>query len=101
MALRSRLGLDEILRSIAPNVYFQPPETIKIKYPCIVYSLDDVDIDYSDNLPYMVTKRYQLTVITKDPDSTIKDDVILLPKCSFVRAFTSDNLNHYVFQIYY
>lgn len=101
MALRSRLGLDEILRSIAPNVYFQPPETIKIKYPCIVYSLDDVDIDYADNLPYMITKRYQLTVIDKDPDSLIRDRVAILPSCIFSRSFTSDNLNHYVFQIYY
>lgn len=101
MALRSRLGLDEILRSIAPNVYFQPPETIKIKYPCIVYSLDDIDTDYADNLPYMMTKRYQLTLITKDPDSELIDEIIILPKCRFVRSFTSDNLNHYVFEIYY
>lgn len=101
MALRSRLGLDEILRSIAPNVYFQPPETIKIKYPCIVYSLDDIDTRYADNLPYMITKRYQLTVIDKDPDSSIRDEVAILHQCSFLRAFTSDNLNHYVFEIYY
>ena len=50
MALRSRLGLDEILRSLAPNVYFQPPETIKIKYPCIIYSLDDYDTRFADTL---------------------------------------------------
>ena len=101
--MASRIELNEELVSLlgSRNVYFQPPETIKIKYPCIVYSLDDVDIDYADNLPYMITKRYQLTVIDKDPASTIRDEVIFLPKCSFVRAFTSDNLNHYVFQIYY
>lgn len=99
--LRSRLGLDEIFRSIAPNVYFQPPESIKMKYPCIIYNLDNYDTEYADNKPYIVTKRYMVTVVDKDPDSEIKDNVALLPYCEFSRSFTKDNLNHYIFEIYY
>lgn len=99
--LRSRLGLDEIFRSIAPNVYFQPPESKKLNYPCIIYQLDDYEVMHADNKPYAVTKCYQATVVDKDPDSGIKDEVALLPYCRYIRHFTHDNLNHDVFEIYY
>ena len=35
-----RLQLHEELCSVlgSRNVYFQPPETIKLTYPCIIYS---------------------------------------------------------------
>ncbi len=99
--LRSRLGLDEIFRSITPNVYFQPPESIKMKYPCIIYQLNDYYKLHADNKPYMVTKRYQVTVVDKNPDSEIKDNVAMLPMCNFLRHFNQDNLNQDVFEIYY
>lgn len=99
--MRSRLGLDDLLRSMAPHVYFQPAESVKMKYPCIIYSLDDYSTHHADNLPYMVTKCYQVTVVDKDPDSVIKDQVALLPQSRFVRHFTKDNLNQDVFEIYY
>lgn len=99
--MRSRLELDNIFRSITPNVYFQPPESIKMKYPCIIYHLDDYDIRNANNQPYMVNKRYMVTVVDKDPDSDIKDKVALLPMCSFSRHFNKDNLNQDIFEIYY
>ena len=39
-----RLELHEILCTIlgSRNVYFQPPESIKMNYPAIVYGLDDM-----------------------------------------------------------
>ena len=104
MALKSRsrlAGLDDIFRSIAQNVYFQPPETIKMKYPCIIYHLDDYYILHADNNPYQMQKRYLVTVVDKNPDSEIKDEVASLPMCSFSRHYTADNLNHDVFTIYY
>ena len=33
--------LEEILGS--KNVYFQPPDTVSMKYPAIVYSLNRID----------------------------------------------------------
>lgn len=99
--IRSRLGLDAIFRSMCPNVYFQPPESIKMKYPCIIYHLNDYFSRKADNKPYMVTKRYQVTVVDKDPDSTIKDEVALLPMCNFLNHITKDNLNQDNFEIFY
>ena len=83
------------------NVYFQPPPSLKMVYPCIVYSLDDIDVRRADDEAYKITKAYQVTVIDHDPDSTIPDEIIRLPKCAFVRAYRADNLNHWDFKLYY
>lgn len=83
------------------NVYFQPPETIKIKYPCIIYERSSNNVKFADDNPYTTRRRYTLTVIDKDPDSELPDKIGMLPLCTSDRMFTSDNLNHYVFNIYY
>lgn len=96
---------DDILQAIEENardhVYFQPPSTIRMKYPCIVYNLERMDINYADNLPYKNKKRYSVTVIDKNPDSEIPEVVAKLPLVSSNRVFTNDNLYHYVFQLYF
>ena len=94
-------GLSPILHAFAPNVYFQPPEETKLKYPCIVYELDDIDAFYADNAPYCFNSRYSLTYITRDPDDEKRYGIAKLPMCKFDRFFTSDNLNHYTYTIYY
>ena len=82
-------------------VYFQPPETIKLTYPCIIYSRDSANTIYANNKPYCNTWRYQLMVIDKDPDSVIPKILATLPMCRFNRHYTKNNLNHDVFNIYY
>lgn len=98
-----RLDLQELLVELlgSPNVYFQPPETVNLQYPCIVYHRDFVDTDHADNLPYKHVKRYSITVIDQDPDSDIPDKVGELPSCSYDRFFTADNLNHDVFRLFF
>lgn len=91
--------LEDILGS--KNVYFQPPENSRMKYPCIVYNLSNYNTVFADDAPYISYKRYQLTLIHRDPDNRVKDELIKLPLCSFDRFFTSDNLNHYVYTIYF
>lgn len=101
--MNRRLELHEILCDIlgSRNVYFQPPESIKLLYPCIVYSCSDIDVRFANNKPYSNEKAYTITVIDKNPDGPFPDLISLLPMCRFDRHFTSDNLNHYVFTIYY
>lgn len=93
--------LCEILASFGRNVYYQPPPSHKIAYPCIVYSLSNIDTKFADNIPYIHQKQYSLTVIDKNPDSVIADKIASLPRCSFDRPYTADNLYHWVFTIYY
>lgn len=98
-----RLELHEILCKIlgTRNVYYQPPESIKMKYPAIVYSREDIENTSADNLTYKQSHFYQVTVIDADPDSEIVHKVSRLPRCIYDRHFTSDNLNHDVFTICY
>lgn len=81
--------------------YFQPPESVKIRYPAIVYSLSNIDNVFADNGVYMQSYAYQITVIDKNPDSEIVAEVSKLSMCRYNRHFTSDNLNHDVFVLNY
>lgn len=99
----SRLQLQTLLEEIqgSRNVYFQPPATVQMKYPCIVYERDSIDSTFAGNKPYNHTKRYVVTVIDRNPDSDTPDKVAMLPLCSFSRHFTADNLNHDAFNLYF
>ena len=99
-----RLELQTKLETIlgTRNVYFQPPESIKIKYPCVLYSMENVDIFKANNKKYLGFDRYQLKVIDYDPDSTIYDDILnAFPYAEFDRTYTTDGLNHWVLTLYY
>ena len=98
---RSRMELHELLKTIIPNVYFQPPTNTKIQYPCIVYKRGFADTEFAGNNPYRYTKRYMVTVIDRNPDSAIPDKIASLPMCLFNRFYTADNLNHDVFNLYF
>lgn len=90
--------LEEILGS--DLVYFQPPETLKMQYPCIVYNRDEGNMRHADNNPYHFEFGYNVTVIDRNPDSPIVDRMTTLPKCRFDRHFTANNFNHDVFTVY-
>ena len=96
-----RLELQTLLESITPHVYFQPPNNITLQYPCIVYQRDGGRSEFADNRPLWHTKRYQVTVIDRNPDSDLPDKVIELPLCGFDRFYTADNLNHHVFNLFF
>jgi len=100
-----RDALHELLLSLMPegskNVYFQPPPSLQMLYPCIRYQRDDIRVQYADNVQYKGKKRYLLTIITKDVDSEIPSTVAKLPYCSFDRFFTTESLNHDVFNLYF
>lgn len=99
-----RLELHRILSEVlgSKNVYFQPPENIKIYYPCVIYARDYSDTRRADNLAYSFTYRYQITYIDREPDSDFPERLIQrIPMCSYDRHYTSDNLNHDVLKLYF
>lgn len=99
----SRLELHEILCDVlgSRHVYFQPPSSVKMVYPAIVYSRNSISNDFANDLVYKQSLGYTVTVIDEDPDSDVVEKISRLPMCRFDRHFTSDNLNHDVFTIYY
>lgn len=56
---------------VAKNVYYRPPENVKMKYPCIRYKREDIISEHADNISYRKTNRYQVTVIDKNPDNPL------------------------------
>ncbi len=98
-----RLQLHNTLLGIMKNgnVYHQPPENFKLKYPCIIYERSNDHTLFGDNLPYNRRVRYTLTLIDKDSVSSFLEEVMNLPMCSYDRHFSRDGLNHDVFTIYY
>lgn len=104
MANQRRLELQSLLESILgenAHVYFQPPSGYKLTYPCIVYSLNDIDHKSANNKTYLSTRNYTVTLIQRDPDSELVDAIDALPFAKFNRRFVSDNLYHDVYKIHY
>lgn len=83
------------------HVYFQPPESLKIKYPAIVYSLSDISNDHANNHAYKQDRYYMVTYISKEPESAVVDKLSWMDCTKFNRSYRADNLNHTVFTIYY
>lgn len=106
--MAKRLELHEILCEIInitePNgdrhVYFQPPESLKMNYPAIRYTLSKVKTNKANNRVYQKDRGYSVTLIDKNPDSGYVDKILEIPYCSFNNAYIADNLNHFNFTIY-
>lgn len=100
---RPREELDDILRDILGSqyVYFQPPSTIKMKYPCIRYEQSRFDNKHADNAVYKTNIQYTVTVIYLDPDSDLPDKVNKIPTAKHNTHYIAENLYHDVFSIYF
>ncbi len=99
-----RLTLQTDLETIlgSRNVYFQPPASVRLNYPGIVYKLVGMDAMHANDMMYRGTKRYELIVIDYDPDSQIFREILShFPMCSFDRTYVADNLNHWVLTLYH
>lgn len=96
-----RLDLQALLLTFCPKVYYQQPPTIWRNEPCILYKRDWAITNFAGNLPYKHVKRYLVTVIDPDPDSAIPDEIAKLPMCVFDRHFTANDLNHFVYKLFF
>lgn len=101
--MASRLELQTTLEKLlgSRNVYYQPPETVKMEYPAIKYSISRIDKKSANDAVYLLNKRYEIIVIDKNPDNPVIDKLLALPMCSYERMYKSDNLNHDVLTLYF
>lgn len=99
----SRLDLQNELENLleSKNVYYQPPESIKMEYPAIKFKKTKIDKKSADNSAYKLTNCYELIVISKRPDHPVIEKILQLPMCSQSTHYVADNLNHDVFTLYY
>lgn len=96
-----RANLQSILEKIdgVKKVYFDPPVTTKLEYPCIKYSLNRRTANYADNIKYIKGENYILIFITRDPVSAPKvlDQLEDLNGVNWDRHYIADGLHHYVY----
>lgn len=103
--MEGRLSLDALLKATfgnRVNYYFQPPNGLLLKYPALIYQLDDLRDRYADNKIYNRRHAYAILLILSDPDNDLVDKLDELPYCRMSgKPYQADNLYHYPFTIYY
>lgn len=100
----TRLDLHYELESIegVREAYFQPPPSLKLVYPCIVYQRDEAWVRHADNWPYHEYEQYSVTVIDPDPETDIPQKLRhKFQMCRPGRPYTANNLNHYPHSLFY
>ena len=98
------LDLQNELKSLlgSNNVYFQPPSTVKMKYPCFLVERAGASQRNADNKRYLFTKKYTVTYISNESDPDMIDTVTNhFQHCRYDRPFINDNLHHDVFTLYW
>jgi len=98
--MRPRMDLDKVFRSLCPHVYFQTPESMKLEYPCIIYSMNTIKTQKADNRSYTMNVAYGVRYVTRDPDDPVIFKIAELPYCSSGNHYVKDNLHHYPYTIY-
>lgn len=100
-----RLELHEKLCDLlgSRNVYYQPPETLKLQYPGIIYDLYRINQRFADDLNYRLMPAYSVTIIDRSTDLDWVDKMFktFSKYCSLERTYNADNLVHYSFILYY
>ena len=84
MATRLELQskLEELLGS--RNVYYQPPESVKMEYPAIKYSKIRFPVIYANDSVDSKNTCYEIIVIDKKTDNEVVNKLLELLFCSYV-----------------
>lgn len=101
--MADRLELHSVLQELlgSSNVYYQPPESIKMQYDAIRYSKKAIDSKYANDRKYSMIDCYEVIVISRLPDNPVIKKLLSLPYCSYDRHYVADNLHHDVLTIYW
>lgn len=86
------------------NVYFQPPSNIKLKYPCFIYDRSPIYRLKADDTAYHIRGHYSVTYINSNVEKCMEMMTKILNSFDHIsveRSFTSDNLYHDVYNLYY
>lgn len=111
---KTRLNLNNEFKELlgSDNVYFEPPESIRLKYPCIVYHRSYIETKPADNRNYLLNTEYTVTIIDTDPDSGEFDDsrglfslveafLIHFPMAKHTNHRVVNNLSHDTFSLFF
>lgn len=93
LMLEAALGSD--------RVYFQEPPNTGMKYPCIVYRFIDPKVDNADNMPYIITGRWEVHHMYKSPKNTLLPNILFVsPFVTYDRGIVHDGVYNDYYTIY-
>lgn len=98
-----RHKLQSILEDIlgTKNVYFQPPPSFIMKYPCIRYSMSGQVNEQANDMNYIRTREYTLIYINRKPDTEVVDKLLDLPMSAVGRSWVQNGLHHTTIILYF
>lgn len=82
------------------NVYFEPPENYKMRYPCVRFQRRRYEPTRADNGVYVLYESFDVVLIYREPDSPLPARMMTLPMCQHDRHYTANNLSHDAFVVY-
>lgn len=99
--MSSRLELQTLLEGLIDDfkVYYQSPPNTGMEYPCIKYEMSGIEALNADDINYVMSKKYQITVLSTTPDHVIIDKILKLPMTSYDRRYIADSIYHDVIKI--
>lgn len=84
------------------HVYIEPPSNVRMKYPALVIFRSSGYSKFANNMPYKFNPSFDLTYIDYEPDSPNVEKLVMgFPMIRLNRHFTSDDLHHDSFILYY
>lgn len=101
--MRTRAEFNAVLENIMGpgQVYFQTPDVRQLRPPYIVYDVGRDETVHADNLRYSTQMQYTVQLITRTADDPAIMALMDLPYSSRDRHYVSDQLHHYIFNIYF
>lgn len=98
-----RNEISEKLHTLPVNdeIHFQPPEDVKLVYPCIIYSFDGFRTFHGNDGKYLLREEYTVTHIYQDPIEELHSTILsLFNYVSYDRGYIADNLYHDVYSVF-
>jgi len=84
------------------HVYIEPPSNVKMAYPAFVIFRSSGLSRFANNMPYKFNPSFDVTYISFEPDDPNVEKIVMgFPMIRLNRHFTSDDLHHDSFILYY
>lgn len=100
----NRIELHTLISSVMPEgvtVYFQPPNSINLQFPCVIYSRTGKAENFAGNELYNSKYEYSVLVISRDPDNDLSEQLVKIPFTSYDRRYEANGLYHDVVKLYF
>lgn len=103
MGKRSDSFIADLESTNTGKVYFQPPSSVQLNYPCWVVERSKVYQPKANDKTYLFRPGYKCIFMNcEEPDPDVLYEISRrYENCHYQNHYVKDNINHDVFLIYY